>query len=190
MNVSTFDLEEKLPPRLARWSAQLVSAGLCYRIDPFLVAAVMDRESRGGEALYPPGPTGTGDFGKPGTPSFRDKTKGELGHGRGLMQIDDRFHLPYLRATYDTGVPLWKDPTSNVLYGTWMLWRAMNVLAWEPGAVAAYNCGLGAVQRALAMAGLDATEEEKLAAVDALTTGRDYAADVLARRDLYLDLAN
>jgi hypothetical protein len=67
---------QRLPLRLAQWAVEIHFAAALYRLDPLVLAAIVERESRGGEALSPPGPAGVGDG----------------GHGRGLMQIDDRWH--------------------------------------------------------------------------------------------------
>ncbi len=68
-------------------------------VDPFLIAALGDRESRWGQALSPKGPGGTGDY----------------GHGRGLMQVDDRSWAAWLAANN------WKDPYTNVRKGAEIL---------------------------------------------------------------------
>jgi soluble lytic murein transglycosylase-like protein len=78
-------------------------------IDPFLIAALGDRESRWGNALSPRGPWGTGD----------------AGHGRGLLQIDDRSFGPDENgvgsgdgwlASHD-----WRDPETNIRKGAELL---------------------------------------------------------------------
>lgn len=68
-------------------------------VDPFLIYALGEHESRWGEALTPPGPAGTGDS----------------GHGRGLMQIDDRSFADWL-ASND-----WTDPYTNMNKGVSIL---------------------------------------------------------------------
>jgi soluble lytic murein transglycosylase-like protein len=137
-----------------------------YGLDPLLVLAVLDRESLGGEALTPSGPRGTGD----------------KGHGRGLMQIDDRAH-PFTSAEDDTGKPLWAEPSFNIHYGCMLLARLMlHFKGAEAPALAAYNAGQVRVSRALAALPPGATPEQVLAACDAVTTGGDYASYVLKRR--------
>lgn len=140
-----------LPPRLAPYGILFAVAGAKYGIDPFLLAAICDRESNGGLALTPPGPSGTGDG----------------GHGRGLMQVDDRAHATWVHTHQ------WQDPATNIDMGARIL---AGCIAEFPralsSAVAAYNCGAGNVRRAL-LEGLS---------VDHLTTGRNYSADVLRRR--------
>lgn len=160
-------LSIKLPDRLARWAPQFVAAELCYGVDPLLLAAIIDRESLGGDALKPKGPAGTGDN----------------GHGRGLGQIDDRSHVSFLSATFDGGAPLWQDPTFNVMYAAKLLRKNLDRFGDEAAAVAAYNCGPGNVRTALARLPAGASAAERLAAVDKRTAHGNYASDVLRRRD-------
>lgn len=70
-------------------------------VDPFLIFALGDRETKWGTStdLDQPGPAGTGDG----------------GHGHGLMQIDDRSWGDWL-ATHD-----WTDPYTNVSQGVRIL---------------------------------------------------------------------
>lgn len=74
-------------------------------VDPFILAALGDRESRWGDALSPKGPSGTGD----------------VGHGRGLLQIDDRSFGPDERGVGSgngwLGSHDWRDPYTNVRKG-------------------------------------------------------------------------
>src|SRR5262245_9985936 len=90
--------QHALPSRLSRWAHPIAAASLATGICPFLIAAVMDRESQGGEALSSGEASGTGDN----------------GHGRGLMQIDDRSHKDFLKASLDGGEPLWQLPEFNI----------------------------------------------------------------------------
>jgi soluble lytic murein transglycosylase-like protein len=149
-----------------------------------IIAAIMWRESMFGLALTPPGPTGTGDG----------------GHGRGLMQIDDRYWTNWL-AQND-----WTDPYTNIKQGA-LIWQqkrnffmsqgsgTVNITAGQAAklnavsgpypdprpiyddaalnqaATAAYNAGEGGVLAALA-AGMDP---------DLMTTGKNYSNWVLAQ---------
>src|SRR5712664_3611682 len=183
-------LKSILPSRLAQWADSFMAAGLVYGVSPTLLAAICDRESRGGEALLPHGPTGTGDN----------------GHGRGLMQLDDRTHQRFLDAAFFDGVPLWRSPAFNILYGCWLLrhYYNLSVGRWAV-AIAAYNAGLTRALRATpgdlratpgdpratpgdlrATPGdLRATPGDPTSLVqrlDALTTGGDYVSDVLKRQ--------
>lgn len=51
-----------LPARIGQWSSQILAAAQEYSVSPFALAAIMDGESRGGDALIPRGPGGTGDY--------------------------------------------------------------------------------------------------------------------------------
>ena len=109
---------------------------------------------------------------------------GDGGHGRGLMQIDDRSHTEWLR------IHNWKDPATNIEYGAdvWMenynyfcdhfelVGAEYPKLVWA--ATASYNCGAGNVSKVL-KAGSD---------VDSRTTGQDYSADVRARTKFLVSL--
>ena len=102
---------------------------------------------------------------------------GDGGHGRGVMQIDNRYH--HIARITDFKA----HPEILIRYGCKML--ADNI-AWarrfRPGftakqhlkmAAAAYNCGRGGVIKALPTGDCDSR-----------TTGKDYGADVLERMAL------
>jgi soluble lytic murein transglycosylase-like protein len=132
------------------------SAAVQTGLAPELIAAVMDRESLGGLALLPQGPTGTGDH----------------GHGRGLMQIDDRAFPDFCAEPAQ-----WQVPGPNTAFGARIL--ARNLQAFEgdvPCAVAAYNAGVHRVQRLLLMHPRPSIEQ-----LDLLTTNHNYVSDVLSR---------
>jgi peptidoglycan hydrolase-like protein with peptidoglycan-binding domain len=104
---------------------------------------------------------------------------GDGGHGRGVFQIDDRFHADWLRehgAAARGAVPSVADGaayaaqllSANYAFGRAKGLRGKKLLKF---AVSAYNAGAGGAWRAL-----QATGDP-----DAGTTGGDYAADVLAR---------
>jgi hypothetical protein len=123
-----------------------------------VIAGIGSRESHWGLLLNPPGPSGTGDF----------------GHGRGLMQIDDRAFPQF------TSTGKWKDPRENILFGCQVLadnrafmQRKTNLQGKEliRAALAAYNSGPGNARRAL----LDRGD------VDFFTANRNYGKDTLSR---------
>ena len=103
---------------------------------------------------------------------------GDFGHGRGVFQIDDRFHHEWL-AEHGSDRPGRTPPVADAaeLAGT-LLADALAVahnheLAGDRAtkfAASAYNAGLGG-----ALAGLERGNS------DLETTGRDYGADVVAR---------
>lgn len=163
-------LERNLPVHLRQWKREFAGAATIYRLCPYLLAAICDRESRGGLALTPPGPSGTGD----------------KGHGRGLGQIDDRFHPGFVNATDSAGRHLWKQPAFNVLYAAKLLREAVDALGDVPLALSAYNAGVARVKAAVFAVPLPDAQGELLArqrkAADSKTTGGNYAADVLRRR--------
>jgi soluble lytic murein transglycosylase-like protein len=128
------------------------------KILPSIVAGIGSRESHWGLALTPPGPTGTGD----------------KGHGRGLMQVDDRWHIEH------TSGEDWKNPLIHITYAVKLLRWSIDTFATKTGTsgntalyygIAAYNCGVGNAMKAYQL-GQD---------FDYLTTGRDYARNVLSR---------
>lgn len=154
-------LEQRLPAHLLQWAPQFLMAELCFGVDPFLMAALCERESQGGETLDPQGPAGVGD----------------AGHGKGLFQIDDRGHPGYTNAYADSGVPLWSQPTLNTAYAAWLYSRNLSHCGNDNiVAIAAYNCGL---TRAIRAVNGIATPSRKIAALDAVTTNK-YVSGVLA----------
>ncbi|TAK97560.1 MAG: hypothetical protein EPO08_21090, partial [Rhodospirillaceae bacterium] len=105
-------------------------------VDPFLIAAVGQRESRWGLALDA-------------------NMTGDAGHGHGIMQIDDRTWASWI-ASND-----WTDPYTNVKKGAEIL--ASNLSYFEgkgltgndliAAAAAGYNHGPGAVWRNVSATG-------------------------------------
>jgi hypothetical protein len=117
---------------------------------------------------------------------------GDSGHGRGWLQIDDRFHPEFLKThrgcdsgsfdpTHPSAAPKGRCPTltAGTIYAISLL-RANMRFARSKGvpeekvlrfAIAAYNAGQGG-----ALAGLRAGD------VDSRTTGHDYSRDVLGRK--------
>lgn len=138
------------------WPA-VKSTAIALGLPPATLLAIMWRESCFGIALKPQGPGGTGD----------------QGHGRGLMQVDDRAHRAWVQAND------WANPAINIRKGAEVLRDALTKLEAAgyhdaqllSMALAAYNAGVGAVLRAV-KAGQPA---------DSVTTGRDYAKWVLER---------
>ncbi|RMF58004.1 MAG: lysozyme [Calditrichaeota bacterium] len=156
-----------------KYRSAIEEAAQKYNLRPALIGGIGSRESHWGLALRPPGPEGTGDF---------HPRNGELppdggGWGRGLMQIDYKYH-EFAR----TGN--WKDPRENILYAAKLLdanlkfFRRKTSLTGKQllrAAVAAYNAGPGNVLRAV-NSGKD---------VDYYTTGRDYSRDVFNRAGFF-----
>lgn len=158
-----------------RYRTSIDSLAREYRFPAALIAGIGSRESAWGLALTPKGPGGTGDFVKRAfpTPLRRGALPPQGGFGRGLMQIDFDAH------EFARSGP-WQDPAQNISYGCKVLAdnraffeRRMRLAgqALMRASLAAYNCGPGNVQKALA-AGLDA---------DYYTAHRDYSASTLNR---------
>lgn len=93
------------------------------------LAGIMWRESAFGLALSPPGPTGTGDN----------------GHGRGLMQIDDR-SFPDFTSSDD-----WMDPYQNIKQGAAVLTAAVNYFSKTPASSVFTIRSMGLSARATAL---------------------------------------
>jgi hypothetical protein len=172
MNISTHDLEAELNafgPHRVQVVTELAHEGANDGIGPALLLALGSRET-----------------------NLRN-IAGDMGHGRGWVQIDDRFHGPWLDAhagcdsgswdaKYRSALPAGHVPTltASTLLAIEMLHDNMT-FARRNGvadgqalrfACAAYNAGAGG-----AIQGVHAGN------VDSRTTGRDYSADVFARKE-------
>lgn len=196
------------PNRVLRYGSEASAASAATGVDVYLILAVMDRESLGGDALSPQGPHGTGDWApremsrryqpgelyKPATlrKKLADGTWGNLpavmpidgkGWGRGLMQLDYAAHPEFCRSH------TWEDPASNIEAGANELANNLRMFATAPWpefcAVAAYNCGAGTVWTVIHHAPKGLETEKLLAMIDAKTTGQNYASDVMRRRDQF-----
>jgi len=98
--------------------------------------------------------------------------KGDGGNGYGIAQIDRRFYPEFTSMV---------DPCVHARYirkGAEILRSEIAALGSVRAGLAAYNAGTTAVQNAI-RAGRDP---------DSVTTGGDYASDVLARADLFRPL--
>ena len=158
LDVVNDELFKLVIPSEARPYAEIIKqASSDEGVDPFITVAIGYRESHWGTLLNPPGPAGTGDN----------------GHGRGLMQIDDRTWGEWL-AEYD-----WTDPYTNVQKGlqiynqnlAYFEGKGLEGDAAIQAALAAYNHGPGNVWKNL-QAGLSP---------DVGTTGGNYAGDVWSK---------
>jgi peptidoglycan hydrolase-like protein with peptidoglycan-binding domain len=132
-----------LPSQYRQWLPYVNEAAKKYNLDPALLLGVMSRESNG------------------------RNVRGDGGHGRGLMQIDDRSWASWINS-HQGGM----DPKSNIMKGAEILRDNINYFHGNiRDGLAAYNCGAGNVNKALRN-GLSP---------DAYTTGHNYSADVLKR---------
>ena len=138
-----------------------------FSLQPSLMAGIGSRESNWGLILNPHGPTGTGD----------------RGHGRGLMQIDDRTWGTWLN-THN-----WQDPETNIRKGCTILADNRQFFVARLGgaellilrtALAGYNAGPGNVLNDI-RAGQD---------IDHHTAGGDYSKDILNRAGWYRQFAH
>jgi hypothetical protein len=158
--------------RAAAYADEMWQVGLEEpTVSPFMLAAIMERESGSGVYLSPTGPTGTGDG----------------GHGRGLMQLDDRS----LGGTYQGAVigdgrwqdPYWSFKTAAVDHiepdTAYFQGQGLSGTDLIKAVLASYNAGTGAVMKAI-NAGKDP---------DSVTTGANYGGAVLATLTKLISLA-
>lgn len=135
------------------YAEEIASAAMDLRPDDarrfaLLIAAVGQVETLWGRATGYQGTTGPGIVGADG-------------HGRGLMQVDDRYHR----------LELWADPRVNIRAGAQILDGCVRTFEGNLAAgVACYNAGPARVREELSLTPPD---------VDAHTTGHDYSARVL-----------
>jgi hypothetical protein len=164
----------------ARYGASIIAAATTFGVPPAIIAALGSRESRWGQSLSPTGPAGTSDLApRPWLRPHRPQPlPGDgLGFRRGLMQIDYDRH-EFARSGD------WRSPDANIRYACRLLsetkaqLRRRTVLhgrALLRGALAACNCGVGNVMRAVRH-GLD---------LDFYTVGRRYASEFLDRAGFF-----
>lgn len=152
-----------LKPNLLGYWRHFSEASGIHLVCPYLLAAVCWRETNAGTSplLDKPGPEGSGDG----------------GHGRGLMQIDDRTHAAFVAKKLPSGSLAWTNPRENIIYGAGVLAAAMATFPDEPAlGVAAYNAGAGAIRGAVKTVSGRAARFE---VADRRTT-KNYASGVLA----------
>lgn len=128
------------------------SVAACFPSLPWQVlAAIAERESRCGEALGP-------------------DLLGDSGHGRGIMQIDDRTWGTWLEEND------WRNPSINIAKGADIF--ASGLYLGPLGAVAAYNAGPSSVKRYAAMNLKKPAEVQDPEFFDPITAGRNYVSSV------------
>jgi hypothetical protein len=171
-----------LPRRIRSLWGFIEASATKHGLDPYLLAAVVDRESLGGHLL-------------------NEEGLGDNGHGHGLMQIDDRSHADFLAELMPDGTPAWKDPASNIDKGAQILARSMDhfenlakrytcvVGAVQIAGIGGYNASAPRIFKALDELTLPSTYEARLEAVDLCTTGHNYVSDVLRKRQEFMQIA-
>lgn len=172
MSTALVELAKRLPEHFEQWCPYLVAAELCYGVDPYYLAAILEQETDGGIAhgYHPKGAAGWGD----------------QGHGHGLFQIDDRSHGSFLDANFDDGTPIWKDPAFQAMYAARLLRKNLDAAKGDYFvAVAAYNCGLRRAKEAVRALGPNASIEAQKKALDARTARGNYLSKVIARRNSF-----
>ncbi|XYD06802.1 N-acetylmuramoyl-L-alanine amidase [Methylobacterium sp. NMS12] len=149
------------------WLPFFEDAGERYGFDPALLLAVASRETNIRQIV------------------------GDGGHGRGIMQIDDRYHIAFVQSGR------WRDPRENILQGAAILAKAQADIEGAQGRQR--TCTIGGRQMRFDVPGLSREEvqrtalaaynagcralywEVKAGNADRGTTGGDYSADTLAR---------
>ncbi|MFL5319819.1 MAG: peptidoglycan-binding protein [Myxococcaceae bacterium] len=136
-----------IPAPYNKYASEVLAASKKYKIPPQVLFGMMMRESNG------------------------QNIRGDGGHGRGLMQIDDRSHADWL-ASHKGGM----DPASNIMYAAQVLRESMDAFGGDlRKGLSAYNAGVGGVESAL----------HSGRSADSATTGGDYASSVLRNAEQF-----
>ncbi|PKD43750.1 transglycosylase SLT domain-containing protein [Rhodohalobacter barkolensis] len=123
-------------------------AAIRHRVPVTLLLAIASRESG----------MGTDPF------LLANNWTGRDGHGKGIMQVDDRYHSIMQHTPGD-------DHITNIEFAAKFLAELMNRFDKKVHSVAAFNAGASGVQRAIQQ-GINP---------DSVTTGGNYAQDVFNR---------
>lgn len=161
-------LEQSIPSQAQPYADIITEVAEEQGLDPLIITALGQQESAWGAALSPPGPAGTGDG----------------GHGRGIMQIDDRTWASWL------GANDWTDPYTNVTQGAVIFLQNLDYFAGKglvdpqltQASLAAYNAGPGRVWGAIQSASPGA---DFASVVDSVTTNYNYSSSVVGRLNTY-----
>ena len=122
-------------PRARQLADAFIAAGQAHGINPFLLAAIAERESNYGAALDA-------------------DQKGDSGHGHGIMQIDDRTWGSWIFGSN------WRDPETNIKKGAQILEDDLEAIRSRypniapellaSAVIGAYNAGRGRALSAIA----------------------------------------
>jgi soluble lytic murein transglycosylase-like protein len=94
------------------------------------------------------------------------------------MQIDIRYHKKFIESGK------WADAEENILYGAKLLRENLDYFKGDEfPAIASYNCSRARVANFVNMCWPDKTARNIL--IDRLTTGQNYASDVLERAEKF-----
>lgn len=155
--------------RILRWTGAIKTAAQTFDLPPEVIAAIISRETLGLDKWSLPPPKGQ---------------LGDQGYGHGPMQIDKRSFPEWCREwregklTTEDGIRKGSEVLRAKLDEVARLIPTLPPEKRLEAAVAAYNCGTGNVRAA----------HKRGLALDAYTTGRDYACDVLARAQVFAAL--
>ena len=162
-----------LPPLGQQYAQLFVDIGREKGVSPFILAAIMERETGFGAGCRDPLP----------------RCRGGDKHGHGLMQIDDRYHANTFFKQVVNGRPAYEDPAAGIRYGSDVYLQARDYIKQRTNltgvelytaAAAAYNGGPGRVVKAL----------KRGRGYDSVTTGKNYGRDVIGRAGRFLSSAN
>lgn len=157
----------KVPMCLMPYLNAFQASAKRHKLDVGLLLALCMHESNGGLSLTPPGPAGVGDN----------------GHAVGIMQIDRRFHGPFVAQLDADGTPTWQRAGANIEYAAMLLRQCLDAFPGEEGlGVIAYNRGPGNVRKALAGLPPGATPAQRFAEADKGSANGNYGRSVLATR--------
>jgi soluble lytic murein transglycosylase-like protein len=162
-----------IPNRVAKWLPEAKAAASIFGVDPLVMLALCDRESKGNPLAESPD------------------------GGMGLYQITRKYHPTFCSAVGPDGKLLVFHPGWNTMYAAALL--RMNLdhfdgVVDEPllPAIAAFNASERRVREKLRELSRPASKEQIVAALDPLTTptkpgeAGDYLSDVLSKRSTYV----
>lgn len=152
--------------RINRWKDAVRKAADKHGVPAHLVAAIISRETLGLDRWSLPPPKGQ---------------LGDRGYGHGPMQIDKRSFPDWCAAwragklSTEDGIEKGAEVLATKLEEVKRALPSLGISQQLFAAVAAYNCGTSNVVAA----------HKRGLALDAYTTGKDYATDVMARAEIF-----